>query len=82
MRDVVDAGTISVFIPMVFFIAIVAAIGVVMHFRNEREKVRAAGGAEYRKLAEEAVASQKTLLDEVQRMNATLREIERLLREV
>lgn len=72
----------EILIPIAFFLAIVASIFVVMHFRTEREKVRASGGAEYKRLAEEAVQAQKTLLDEVQRMNATLREIERLLREV
>ena len=70
----------SIWIPSVFFLSIVASIAIVMYFRNERAKV--SGGGDYQKLAEEAVRGQRVLLDEMQRMNATLKEIERLLREV
>lgn len=70
----------AIWIPSVFFLSIVASIAIVMYFRNERAKV--AGGGDYQKLAEEAVRGQRVLLDEMQRMNATLKEIERLLREV
>ena len=75
-----DAGAVAVFIPIAFFVAVVAAIGLIMYFRNQR--AIAGGGGDYRKLAEEAVRGQRVLLEEVQRMNATLKEIERLLREV
>lgn len=67
-------------IPIVFFLSIVATIAVVMHFRTERAKL--AGGGDYQRLAEEAVRGQRVLLEEMQRMNATLKEIERLLKEV
>lgn len=73
---------IAVFIPMVLFLSIVLAIGVVMYFRTERAKAVASGGGEYQRLAEEAVRGQRILLEEMQRMNTTLKEIERLLREV
>ncbi len=73
-------GDIAVLIPMVFFVCIVAAIGLVMYFRAQ--KARYAGGGEYQKLAEEAVRGQRALLEEMTRMNQTLKEIERLLREV
>lgn len=78
----VDAGAIAVFIPIALFACVVAAIGIVMHYRNERAKAVDQGGGDYRKLAEEAVRGQRVMLEEVQRMNATLKEIERLLREV
>jgi len=78
----VDAGVIAVFIPIALFGCTVAAIGVVMHYRTERAKAMSEGGGDYRKLAEEAVRGQRVMLEEVQRMNATLKEIERLLREV
>ena len=76
----VDPDVVAVFIPIAFFFATVLAIGVVMYFRAERAK--AMGGGDYRKLADEAVRGQRVLLDEMQRMNTTLKEIERLLREV
>lgn len=72
----------DVLVPLIIFSAIVLIVGIVMRYRAERARVQAAGGDEYRKLAEEAVRSQRAMLDEVQRMNATLREIEKLLREV
>lgn len=78
----VDPGVVALFIPISFFLAVVVAIGVVMYFRTERAKAAASGGGNYQKLAEEAVRGQRVLLDEMQRMNTTLKEIERLLREV
>ena len=70
----------AIWIPTAFFLSVVLSIAVVMYFRNERAKV--SGGGDYQRLAEEAVRGQRVLLDEMQRMNATLKEIERLLREV
>jgi hypothetical protein len=64
---------------MLFTLAI---IGLVLYYRHERVKVQATGGGDYHKLADEAVRGQRLVLEEVQRMNATLKEIERLLREV
>ncbi|HUR68135.1 MAG TPA: hypothetical protein VM370_02735 [Candidatus Thermoplasmatota archaeon] len=78
----VDPDAIAVFIPIAFFLAVVAAIGVVMYFRTEKAKAQSLGGGNYQRLAEEAVRGQRVLLEETQRMNATLKEIERLLREV
>lgn len=78
----IDAGVVAVFIPIALFFSIVVAISVVMHFRTERAKVLAAGGGDYQRLAEEALRGQRVLLEEMQRMNVTLKEIERLLREV
>lgn len=69
-------------IPIIMFFAVVAIVGIVMYYRHERAKLELEGGGEYRKLAEEAVRGQRLVLEEVQRMNATLKEIERLLREV
>lgn len=70
----------EVWIPIIFFICIVAAIAVVMYFRTQRAALT--GGGDYQRLAEEAVRGQRVLLEEMQRMNATLKEIERLLKEV
>ena len=59
-----------------------ATVAAVMFFRTQRAKVEAEGGAHYRQLAEETLRNQRMLLEEVQRMNRSLQEIERLLREV
>jgi hypothetical protein len=78
-----DAGTFwDYLIPLAFFAAIVVIVWLVMHYRTQRAKYAAAGGGDYKRLADEALRGQRVLLDEVQRMNATLKEIERLLREV
>lgn len=69
-------------IPIVMFLTIPLIVGLVMYFRTQRTKVEAESGGQYRQLAEEAVRGQRQLLDEMQRMNTTLKEIERLLREV
>jgi hypothetical protein len=69
-----------IFIPITFFGMVVAIVALIMYYRTERAKHT--GGGDYHKLAEEAVRGQRILLDEVQRMNTTLKEIERLLREV
>lgn len=72
----------GVWIPIAWAFATVAIVGLVMYFKTEREKARGAGGADYRRLAEEAVHANRMMVEETQRMNATLKEIERLLREV
>lgn len=65
----------DIIIPFVIFGAIVLIVAIVARYRAEKMKVQAAGGDEYRRLAEESVKSQRAVLDEVQRMNATLREV-------
>lgn len=66
-----------VLIPLSF--AAIIGIAIVLFFRNQRAKYQ---GGDYQRLAEEAVRGQRVLLDEMQRMNQTLKEIERLLKEV
>lgn len=70
----------AIIIPLAGMAMIVAIIGLIMYYRNERAKY--SGGGDYQKLAEEALRGQRVLLEEVQRMNTVLKEIERLLREV
>lgn len=73
---------IPIIVVPVVFGAIVLIMKYIMDYRTAAKRLEAEGGATYRKLAEEAVSSQRQLLDEVQRMNRTLQEIERILREV
>lgn len=72
----------AVLIPLIVFGAIVAMVWLIMHFRTQKAKAMAGSNLEYRALAEEAVRGQRVLLEEVKAMNGTLREIEKLLREV
>ena len=69
-----------VLVPLAAFALV--AIAIVMGTRYRTERLRVQGGGDYQRLADEAVRGQRVLLEEVQRMNATLKEIERLLREV
>lgn len=78
----VSEDAIYALIPIVLFLSTAAVIALGLYFRTERIKAQHAGGGEYRKLAEEAVRGQNALLVEVERMNATLKEIEQLLRQV
>lgn len=73
---------IWILVPITLFLTIGASIGLFLYFRYQRARLDSEGGGEYRRLAEEAVRGQKALLDEVGRMNATLKEIEQLLRQV
>lgn len=61
---------------------IVLIVKYVFDYRSNVRRYQAEGGTEYRRLAEEAVSSQKALTEEVRRMNQTLAEIERVLKEV
>lgn len=70
----------GVWVPITFFLMVVAIVAIVSFSNTMR--ARFTGGGNYQKLAEEAVRGQRVLLDEMQRMNQTLKEIERLLREV
>lgn len=69
-------------VPIAFFLAAAAVLIAIAYFRHERAKLEAHGGGDYRRLAEEAVQGQRTLLEEMRTMNASLAEIERLLKEV
>lgn len=67
-------------VPITLFLTVGGVIVSWLYFR--KEKAKAQPDAEYRELAEEAVRGQRVLLDEIEEMNATLEEIERLLKEV
>ena len=71
-----------VLVPIGAFVMIIAVVWSSMWFRAQKAKYETSGGGDYRRLADEAVRGQRVLLEEMQRMNTTLKEIERLLREV
>ncbi len=69
-------------IPIMLFLTTATVVIAFTFYRYKRAQLDTEGGNEYRRLAEEAVRGQRALRDEVERMNATLKEIEKLLREV
>lgn len=70
----------GILVPITLFLTIGAGIVAWLYFRKEKAKARP--DREYRELAQEAVRGQRVLLDEIEEMNGTLEEIERLLKEV
>lgn len=69
-------------VAIVMFLTIGGTIVTVAYFRMVKARALSTEGGDYRQLAEEIAASQQAYLDEVRQMNTTLKEIERLLREV
>ncbi len=80
MLDIMDF--VPIFGIVFVFGTIILVMKFVMDYRTAAKRLESEGGTVYRRLAEEATTSQRALLDEVQRMNRTLQEIERILREV
>lgn len=71
-----------IFVPVTLFLSIAAIAIAMAYFRLQRIRAEAQGGTDYRRLAEEATNNQRAVLDEVRKMNRTLEEIERVLKEV
>ena len=74
------AITIGLGIP----VAVCAAIAVIVwsYFRLQRHRADAVAMAHYRKLAEEAVANQQQLRDQLAQLTEHVRSVEQLMREV
>jgi predicted negative regulator of RcsB-dependent stress response len=74
------AVLISVGIPFV----VLAAIAVIVwgYFRLQGQRAQAVANAEYRKLAEEAVANQQELRNELTKLTLKVEVVEKLMRDV
>jgi type VI protein secretion system component VasK len=72
--------TIGLGIPVAVCVAI--AVIVWSYFRLQRHRADAVAMAHYRKLAEEAVANQQQLRDQLAQLTEHVRAVERLMREV
>ena len=74
------AITIGLGIPL----AVCAAIAVIVwsYFRLQRHRADAVAMAHYRKLAEEAVANQQELRDQLAQLTSHVQAVEQLMREV
>lgn len=57
-------------------------VSVMSYFKLQRHRADAVAMAGYRKLAEEAVAKQRELQDDLEKLTARLAAIERLLRSI
>lgn len=73
---------VEIIVPVFGMIMIIAIVALVVYYAVQRQRLRAGAGGDYQRLAEESVRGQRILLEETKRMNETLKEIERLLREV
>ncbi len=76
------APEIWVLVPLASMALVFGVIWVITNYFVQRTRARSQPDASYRALAEEAVRSQKEQLEEIRKMNASLREVEKLLREV
>jgi type VI protein secretion system component VasK len=76
----ITAITIALGIPLAVCVAI--AVIVWSYFRLQRHRADAVAMASYRKLAEEAVANQQELRDQLAKLTEHVRAVEQLMREV
>ena len=74
--------------PIAISVGIVAVVGAVIavivasYFRLQSHRADAVAMANYRKLAEEAVANQAELRSQLHRLTESVRSVEKLMREV
>jgi hypothetical protein len=73
-----------VFVLLAIFVPICAAIAAIVgwYFRLQRHRADAVAMAAYRKLAEEAVANQGELRDQLAKLTEHVSAVEQLMREV
>jgi predicted negative regulator of RcsB-dependent stress response len=80
------AGTnttaITISVGIIFIVGAVIAVVVWSYFRLQSHRADAVAMAEYRKLAEEAVANQQELRTELAKLTEHVRAVEQLMRDV
>lgn len=71
-------------ILLAIFVPICAAVAVIVsqYYRLQRHRADAVAMASYRKLAEEAVANQQELRDQLQKLTEHVSAVEQLMRDV
>jgi hypothetical protein len=74
----------AIFIPLgiLFIVGGVVAVIVASYFRLQGHRADAVAMANYRKLAEEAVANQQELRDQLVKLTEKVQAVEQLMREV
>ena len=75
-------SAIAITLGILFIIGAVIAVVVASYFRLQSHRSDAVAMANYRKLAEEAVANQAELRDQIAGLTEKVRAVEQLMREV
>jgi hypothetical protein len=78
----VDVTAIIIPIGIMLIVGAVTAVIVASYFRLQSHRADAVALAHYRKLAEDAVANQRELRDELAKLTEKVQAVERLMREV
>lgn len=73
---------ISISVGIIFIVGAVIAVVVWSYFRLQSHRADAVAMAEYRKLAEEAVANQQELRTELAKLTEHVQAVEQLMRDV
>ena len=77
-----NVTAISITVGLIFIIGAVISVVVWSYFGLQSHRADAVAMAEYRKLAEEAVANQAELRSQIQQLTESVRSVEKLMREV
>lgn len=77
-----NVTSISITLGLIFIIGVVISVVVWSYFRLQSHRADAVAMAEYRKLAEEAVANQQELRTELAKLAEHVRAVEQLMRDV
>jgi uncharacterized membrane protein (DUF106 family) len=75
-------GPIAISLGIVFIVGAVIAVVVASYFRLQSHRTDAVAMASYRKLAEEAVANQRELRDQLNKLTEKVQAVEQLMRDV
>jgi predicted negative regulator of RcsB-dependent stress response len=77
-----NVTAISITVGLIFIIGAVISVIVWSYFQLQSHRADAVAMAEYRKLAEEAVANQQELRTELAKLTEHVRAVEQLMRDV
>jgi hypothetical protein len=75
-------GPVIISLGIVFIVGAVIAVVVAAYFRLQSHRADAVAMASYRKLAEEAVANQQELRDQLAKLTEKVQAVEQLMRDV
>jgi hypothetical protein len=75
-------SAVIISVGIIFIIGAVIAVVVASYFRLQGHRADAVAMASYRRLAEDAVANQQELRDQIAKLTEHVRAVEQLMREV
>ncbi len=76
------SGELDILVPLAGMALIFGALWLITNHLTARAQAQSSPNSEFQKLAEEAIAGQKELLEETRRLAANLADVQRLLQEV